>query len=307
MATDWEDEAVWTAAYQARIGDPEYGADWQPVSFSGGVATAVGHGLAEGAYVLFRNVQATTPVGDPAEKATYRTLNVTADTFEVVANAPGFPVMAIPDQTCEFTGSRHGEVVTYGNDYFAMVYNLGLGETIFTQRWVKLKESFPTMSPSHRFLVVGCATGKLNEAMKDDGYPFVYGLEKSQWLLNNRGTEIRGDIVIVADDIQGGGRVAAALRQVTKDDGVPIADGKFHWVITEDVVTSYQNAELPALLNAAETVLETGIPFSQIIHMVTEAPITRNDLFNSQTLEAWNALRPAHSWVSIRLSQWRVL
>jgi SAM-dependent methyltransferase len=170
---------------------------------------------------------------------------------------------------------------------------------LYEGRWTRLKASFPGMDPADRFLVAGCGFGFLIEVAHDDGYPNVWGIDSSPYISNNRATEARGDVLLVEDDIRGGGRVRTALRNLTGDD-------TFDWVISEDVLTCYDvGTDMDQMLNAAETALAKGRPLNNVIHMVTESPLQLP--FTGLTLEEWDAIRPAHSWVSIRFSQWRVL
>ena len=111
-------------------------------------------------------------------------------------------------------------------------------------------------------LIVGAGFGWGVEAAHDAGYPNVWGIDSSPYVEANKGTEARGDVVLVSDDIRGGGRVRAALRSATGDD-------VFRWVITEDVVSCYPDSELTQMLPLLETLLETGAPAGNIIHLVT--------------------------------------
>lgn len=168
---------------------------------------------------------------------------------------------------------------------------------LYAQRWAKLLESFPIQA-GDRVLIAGCGYGFLIEAAHDAGYANVWGIDNSDYIIANRNTEARGDVLFVEADLRGGGQVRAALRNLTGDD-------EFRWVISEDVLTGYALSELPQLYVAAEGVLENGQPTSHIIHMVTEAPV--DNPFTALTLEQWKATRPPHTFVSIRLSEWRVL
>lgn len=294
MPVDWT-EATWRAVYRATIGDLEVGTDWRPCTIVDGVVQATAHGLVADQYVMFRNVQATTPVGDPAEMATYRVGPAPpADSFSVVANAPGFPTMGFPDQACEYSPTRLGEVVTYGRDYYNQV------GSPFPQRWSNLVRDLGIV-PADRVLVAGCGFGFLIEAAHDAGFANVWGVDSSPFVETRQGTETRGDVTLVADDIRGGGRVRAALRQATGDD-------EFAWVISEDVLTSYDPAteptEIDGLLNAAETVLAPGVDASHCVHMVS---IPVRPPFTNLTLSEWVAVRPTHTWIRLNLSGWTVI
>lgn len=198
---------------------------------------------------------------------------------------------------------QYGQRVGYGRVY-AEVFRSPLvpGNTEFTERRDHLIAL--GMAPTDRILVAGCAFGFLIEAFHDAGYDNVWGVEYSTHIENNRATESRGDVLFVEDDIRGGGRVRAALRNLTGDD-------EFDWIVSESVMESYDpGAEMDGLLNAAETVLTIGKPQSNIVHLVmdvmTDAEGAAREprdqwidpAFSQFTLAEWNAIRPAHTWMS---------
>lgn len=299
MAVTW-DEQLCKRVYRASIPTVDYGAVWAPCSFSGGVATATAHGLAENQYVIFRAVTARTPIGDPVPMSTYRAANVTADTFEVVANAPGFPHMDIPDQTCDFATSRVGEGITYGREYYAIRASGGP----FTERWSNIVRDFAP-DPADTILVAGCAYGGLIEAAHDAGFPEVYGVESSAFMLGN---DVRADVKIAQLDFAqlGVGSVRQQLKTVT-------GYTDFDWIIDEDMVTSFTDSEVVAGCNVANGRLNHGVDQLHVVHLVSLGPFTVGgltagvDAFNDHTLEQWKALYPSQSWVDIQLSSWRVL
>lgn len=165
----------------------------------------------------------------------------------------------------------------------------------FPRRWSQLTTLFPIQT-TDRILIAGSGFGFLIEAAHAAGFPNVWGIDNSDYISTNRATEAVGSVLFVENDIRGGGQVRAQLRNLTGDD-------IFDWVISESVIESYTDAELPALLNAAETVL-AGTDESQIIHLIVDAPGLDPPLV-SRTLAEANALRPAHSWCS--LIDWTVL
>lgn len=171
--------------------------------------------------------------------------------------------------------------------------------------WAQLVESF-NIQTTDRVLIAGAAYGWTIEAAHDAGFPNVWGIDSSSYIQANAPTHSRGDVLMVRDDFTGGGRVRAALRSLTGDD-------VFQWVISESVLESYNDNEIPALLNAAESVKATGVGLDHCVHMVhcldeTVDPPGRNQdpVFNWKTLAAWNALRPSHSWVRVN-NGWEVL
>lgn len=162
------------------------------------------------------------------------------------------------------------------------------------------------MTTGESILIAGGAFGYLCEAFLDLGFTRCYTLDDSAYITGLPG-ETRADVLtrfIEVDMTTGFPQLRGAIRAVTREvEGNP-GYSQFDWVITEDVLTSYATNEVDPVLNAAEAVLD-GADLARCVHMVTEDPVPAP--FTSLTLEAWDALRAAHSWVSIRLSQWRVL
>jgi hypothetical protein len=169
---------------------------------------------------------------------------------------------------------------------------------LYNRRWALLRSHFPAISSSDRILVGGCGFGYLIEAAQEDGFSSVWGLDASTYISSNRGTESVGSVLFVEDDIRGGARVRAALRSLTGDD-------EFDWIITESVLESYDDSEIPPLLAAAETVLASVHPTANIIHLVHAVPhpsFPRSGLdsaFNVKPIDDWKAIEPTHTWVNI--------
>jgi SAM-dependent methyltransferase len=149
------------------------------------------------------------------------------------------------------------------------------------------------MTSQQRILIAGCGFGFLVERFHVAGFPNVWGVDQSAHIAANKATHVDGSVLMVADDIRGGARVRNALRTLT-------GANTFDWIVTESVLESYDDAELPALLNAAESVLANGRPLSSIVHIVYEPPFNEApNVFNEKTLEQWNTLRPSHTWMSV--------
>ena len=147
-----------------------------------------------------------------------------------------------------------------------------------------------------RILIVGAGTGALVKAFKDDAYTAVFGLEPSSFIQNNS-LHMWGDVVVVDSDITQGNQLLARLRQGTGDD-------VFDWIIDEEMMLGYTDAELETVetgayrfLDLPEILLDDGVPQSRIIHLVR----TSGDpaFINIHTLAEWQAMDPAHSWMEI--------
>jgi len=178
--------------------------------------------------------------------------------------------------------------------------------TLYEHRWSQLTSLF-TIPTIDRILIGGCAFGWLIEVAKDAGWPNVYGIDNSPYVVsakNNESlpgqTELRGDVVLVEENFTGGGAIKNALKQAT-------GDREFDWIITESVLESYSDAELPVALNAAESVLYNSASESQIIHLVSpmRGGITGDSSMYWRTLIEYAAFAPTHTWVDI--STWEVI
>ena len=196
----------------------------------------------------------------------------------------------------------------------------------FSTRWTNLKTvaaavDAPGMAADDRILVVGAAYGYLIEAAIDDGYTAIWGLDNSSHVAANLATEGKPgatnlftsnqdpedgppNVVIVAADVTGGPSVRQLLSAAT-------GSFRFDWIITESVAESFAPGnEMDGLLGAAESILSQQAADDHIIHLVVDdpggQPIPPDWSTNGLTwltLAAWNAIRPAHSWVSLRTWQ----
>ena len=162
--------------------------------------------------------------------------------------------------------------------------------TLFSERWANLVRDLP-IYPAERGLVVGAGFGGLIEEAHDAGFPLWWGIDSSPYIEANRGTEVRGDVVMVADDIRGGGRVRSALRSATGDD-------EFAWIVTEDVVPCYPDSELSTLVPLVETLLEPGAPTTNVVHITTllKPNGVQDPRMNWKSLADWKSAFPNHTW-----------
>jgi len=179
---------------------------------------------------------------------------------------------------------------------------LAFQEGLYLARRDALVDAFG-MGATHRIFIAGCGHGWLIEAFLDlfgpnvdgrldQGAHGVYGIDYSVHIASNRGTEARGDVLFVEADIRGGGQVQNAIRQMFGDNRL-----RSTFVVTESVLEGYDvpSADLTQILDAAEIILESGQPLTNIIHMVT---VDANPPWIRLSLPEWKAVRPAHSWMS---------
>ena len=148
---------------------------------------------------------------------------------------------------------------------------------------------------SDRILILGAGTGALVKAFRDVGYSECYGLENSPWIQGNS-LHMWNGVVLVDASLTAGNQLLARLRQGTGDD-------EFAWVIDEEMMVGYTDAELTAIeinpstrfVDLPERLLAPGTPQSHIIHLVR----TYGDptIINVHDIAWWTTLDPAHSWM----------
>jgi hypothetical protein len=189
------------------------------------------------------------------------------------------------------------KVAGYSRELCAMMGDPHTTELdLWAKRWGLILANFPIGS-TDRILVGGCAFGFLIEAAKDAGYPNIWGIDNSPHIEANGPTETRGDVLLVQDDFTGGGRVRAKLRTLTGDD-------EFDWIITEDMISSFDDAELPVVFGVCETALLPAVPLGHIIHITSTTPGgIGHASINWKTLAEWEALAPDHSWATPTFSE----
>lgn len=189
-----------------------------------------------------------------------------------------------------FYGARvAGESVTYGR---AWAYSEPDGHDPEDSHFAKLRDRLVALGvqPGDRVLVVGCGFGYLIDRFHAAGFPLVWGIDNSEWIDARKGVEAADGVVWVEDDIQGGGRVRAALRQLT-------GANTFRWVVTEAVVMDFDDQDLPGFYAACDTVTEPG---GSVVHFVMLPPFAERvaGLVNEKVFAEWVATRPDHRWLS---------
>lgn len=188
----------------------------------------------------------------------------------------------------------NGQGFTYGREWAKLAaVSESPGIEFYDARWAMIASQFGISTTTDRILIVGCGLGFLIEAAKAAGFPNTYGLDNSAYLEGLTG-DIDPASIIVWADIRGGGSVRAQLRNQTGDD-------EFQWIITEDVVACYDDADILGLVGAAEAVLAPGTPTSHIIHCTTVGDAAQHPgepNLNWKSIDAWAALVPTHSWIS---------
>jgi len=140
--------------------------------------------------------------------------------------------------------------------------------------------------------------GFLMETFKDAGFPNCWGIEPSAYIQGNKGTEARGDIVLVNEALRSGNAFLNAMRSAT---GERTAD----WVIDEEILLGYLEVEITAVvanpstrfIDLFESIL-TGSDQSRIIHLVRQGT-SNNPLVFRRDMAVWQSFDPAHSWLDV--------
>jgi hypothetical protein len=194
-----------------------------------------------------------------------------------------------------YNGWVDGALVTYGR---AHQYAEADGFTpeqsgVARRRDFLIANAMPGLTATDRILVGGCGLGYLMARFRAAGYPNCWGIENSPHIESIKNVEAEDATIWVVDDFTGGGRVRNKLRTLTGDD-------EFDWVITEGLLESFDDAELPPYFSAAESVLAPGRPLAAIIHYVWVPPFADDvaGALNEKSIDAWKAMQPAHTWVS---------
>lgn len=139
-----------------------------------------------------------------------------------------------------------------------------------------------SLSASTDIFVVGCALGLLMEELSSLGMN-VWGCDNSQYIQAIKNKEKAKfpihNLDITADDfINKLGRATGALW--------------FDVVVTEDVLTSHDS--YTSIFNNCEAVLNPDMPKTNIVHLVDT---NCKSPFVGQSLSAWAALNPTHTWL----------
>lgn len=170
------------------------------------------------------------------------------------------------------------EIITYSKLFFEddPTFNIR-AENIINKLNIKMGSSI---------FVAGCAFGFLLEAFADKKMN-VWGCDNSGYIHFN--TETESIFTIHNIDITSNNFNNDVLSQL----GVQY----FDYVITEDVLTSYDNNSEPSLniiLQNMESILKPDKPLSNIIHLVETRCVTP---FLSQPLYEWKQINTNHTWL----------
>lgn len=171
------------------------------------------------------------------------------------------------------------EMITYSKLFFVQ-------DPIFKTRAEKIINKLNIKSGSSIF-VAGCAFGFLMEALSDKRMN-VYGCDNSPYIHYNTDTEsvfTIHNIDITQSDFN---------IKVFEQTGVQF----FDYVITEDVLTSYDNTDEPSIntiLQNMQSILKVGKSLNNIINIVETKCGTP---FNGKSLSEWKEINQNLTWLN---------
>jgi 2-polyprenyl-3-methyl-5-hydroxy-6-metoxy-1,4-benzoquinol methylase len=177
---------------------------------------------------------------------------------------------------------------------------------------VKLENALPQFNRNNDVLVVGCGYGFLMEVMIDLGATSVWGTDISSYIQTNKTTEARSDVAPLILDINVTDTDAVAQFASAGAGGGGGSAGKFHWVITELVIESYDPvanlAEFTTFLDGLDALVRTGGQ-TGVAHIfagvLPDDPHDHSLGLLWMTGAEWTAYRPAHYWIDVHT--WQVL
>lgn len=150
---------------------------------------------------------------------------------------------------------------------------------LFSERAVNLISAL-SLAEGTTILVAGCAFGYLVEELNKREM-IAYGFDNSRYIQQKK----RLESTIAVHDIDLGSRnFVSEVRRKTKIN-------RFDYIITEDVLTSFADAELDPLLDNCNLIADN------VVHIVAQEAFPE---FNVKTLTQWRAIRPSHTWLSFK-------
>lgn len=180
-------------------------------------------------------------------------------------------------------------------------------------------KGLPGLLNTTRILVVGCGLGGLVEGLKDEGFQRAWGINLDDYFgslwdqatcpVMGAGAFFIDPVTKAQSPIAAGQRWPCEMRaeirpllgkidirtmtqtQVGQLTGLAGAQRAFDYIITEDILTAYPDAEMGAALTGCEARLASG---GRIVHLLSVGfDGTPYGGATSRTLAQWQALRGA--------------
>ena len=171
------------------------------------------------------------------------------------------------------------EIITYSRLFFE-------NDTIFRQRAENLINGLG-IKPGSSVFVAGCGFGYLLNALAEKRIN-VWGCDNSYYIHFNTDTE--ADYPIHNIDVLS----STFSEDVVSATGIE----KFDYVITEDLMTSYDNdgdeQSWNIIMQNMESILKSGKPLTNVIHIVEQ---NCPNPFTTKTLAEWKEVNTNHTWL----------
>lgn len=167
------------------------------------------------------------------------------------------------------------EIITYSKKFFDQ-------NPVFKIRAEKIVNKLNIPIGSQIF-VGGCAFGYLMEELQKLGMT-VYGCDDSQYIQmkkNKEATLAIRDIDLTDTNFK------SLVKQRTRLE-------YFDYVISEDVLTSYDDTSVNTILTNMESILEPSLSKNNIVHLVH---LNCNPPFNNKSMNQWKTINPNHTWL----------
>lgn len=199
--------------------------------------------------------------------------------------------------------ANHDTYTSYGLDYARYTSRQAYGLWSDTLTTLFSRNLY---SAGQTVLVVGCGYGYLMAMMLQAGANSsrVWGTDTSLYIQTNKAIEGHPNYPLLTANILDLDITASNILQLLKAAGVS-GNGKVDWVICESVTETIPPANLTAWLDACDGLLSAQ---GNVLHIVTVQdsqtlptipPLWTTYNWTWQTLEQWQALRPAHYWLAI--------
>lgn len=193
----------------------------------------------------------------------------------------------------------YGQIVTYGRRWAQKVQRPDWSFYLDRSQWLTAVLAAQGLVASARGIVFGCGFGYLVDALHRRGFANVWGVDGSPYVEGRFDVEKDQQARVAFRDVAQMTRqeIAAALTQWT-------GDWHFDAIVTETLLEGYSDGVIATILDTLELAL-SSTNRKRLVHFVHAVKpeavpygVYRTDLgLRWQTLEAWAALRPTHTWI----------
>lgn len=201
----------------------------------------------------------------------------------------------------------YNRVVRWKNDLIGLVHD--------KNQLAKMETSLPQFNRNNDVLIVGCGYGFFMEVMIDLGATSVWGTDISSYIHANKATEARADIAPRILDIDISDNQARNDFNAAGAGGTGPNKGRFHWVISDFVIESFnlvtELAEFTGFLDDLDSLVRTSGQIG-VIHLFAGllpdgpggSPHDHSLGMTWIPLEDWVPYAPHHYWIDCH--DWRI-